>query len=661
MGLPTPYSHARRSNLFCTATKVAKSSMCGIVALVHLDGTAVDRAVVRRMTATLAHRGPDGQDEWVEGPVGLGHRRLAIFDVSPTGAQPLASATGRNVVVFNGALYDYRERRQALKAEGVAFRGTSDTEVLVNAFEQGGAAAVESFNGMFAFAVLDRKAQMLHLFRDRYGVKPLYIWSDGRRLIAASEIRAILAHPNVTKAPNYAAIREYLTFQNLIRPHSFFAGIDLVPPGSHITVDLASGAVRRRIWWDYDFSRTDERLTFQDAMDETRQRLAIAVSRQTVADVPVGSYLSGGLDSGAISALAAAQLPRLATFTVGFDMSRVSGVEANFDERRHAERTAALLKTRHFETVISARDIEEVVPRLVHHLEDPRLGMSYPNYYAAELASKFVKVALSGAGGDELFGGYPWRYYRVFRSVGRDEFLTSYFDFWQRLIPQDDQNRALSPALAEGRGQDMPPYEIFADVFKANDRLRYDTPEAQIGASLYFEARTFLHGLLVMQDRIAMAHGLEERVPFLDNDLVDFALKVPVRHKLANLETMKRLDENAFAKTRLRFLDTDDGKNVLRRSLQDILPPEALERKKQGFSSPEAAWYRGDAIDYVKARLIDNGGGPLGGLINHTYVQHIFDEHQSGLKNHRLLIWSFLCLSYWVEEFFPELMRMRAA
>lgn len=635
--------------------------MCGIVALVHLDGSPVDRAIVRRMTAALAHRGPDGQDEWVEGPVGLGHRRLAIFDTSPTGAQPLASATGRNVVVFNGALYDYRERRKALKANGVTFRGTSDTEVLVNAFEMGGAAAVESFNGMFAFGVFDRKARQLHLFRDRYGVKPLYTWTNGKKLIAASEIRAILAHPDVPKRPNFAAIREYLTFQNLIRPHSFFAGISLVLPASHVTVDLESGRVSQRIWWDYDFTRTDEAMPFQAATEETRVRLGIAVARQTVADVPVGSYLSGGLDSGAISALAAANVPRLATFTIGFDMSHVSGVEANFDERRQAEQMAAFLKTRHYETVISSRDIEEVVPRLVHHLEDPRLGMSYPNFYVAELASKFVKVALSGAGGDELFGGYPWRYYRVFRSVGRDEFLASYFDFWQRLIPQADQARAMTPALTQGGGDDMTPFEIFTSVFKGNDSLRFATAEDQIASSLYFEARTFLHGLLIMQDRIAMAHGLEERVPFLDNDLVDFAMQVPVRHKLANLNDMKRMDENAYAKMRLRFIDADDGKTVLRKSLRDMLPPEAIERKKQGFSSPDAAWYRGDAIDYVKARLIDSGGGPLGALIQQRYVREILDEHVSGKKNHRLLIWSFLCLGYWVEDFFPELVPARAA
>jgi asparagine synthase (glutamine-hydrolysing) len=215
----------------------------------------------------------------------------------------------------------------------------------------------------------------------------------------------------------------------------------------------------------------------------------------------------------------------------------------------------------------------------------------------------------------------------------------------------------MTPGLAAGGGNDMTPFEIFTSVFNGSDRLKFTTPEDQVSSSLYFEARTFLHGLLVMQDRIAMAHGLEERVPFLDNDLVDHAMQVPVRHKLANLAEMKRLDENEYAKLRLRYMDADDGKNVLRRSLRDILPPESLDRKKQGFSSPDAAWYRGDAIEYVKARLINDNGGPLGALIEQSYVREVLGEHISGKKNHRLLIWSFLCLSHWVEEFFPDLTR----
>jgi asparagine synthase (glutamine-hydrolysing) len=213
----------------------------------------------------------------------------------------------------------------------------------------------------------------------------------------------------------------------------------------------------------------------------------------------------------------------------------------------------------------------------------------------------------------------------------------------------------MTPLLADGGGEGATPFEIFRSIFDANSKLRFATPEDQIASSLYFEARTFLHGLLVMQDRIAMAHGLEERVPFLDNDLAQHAMKIPVRHKLANLGQMKTLDENAYAKMRLRYLDADDGKNVLRTSLRDMLPPEAIERKKQGFSSPDAAWYRGAAIDYVKARLVSPRRGPLGALIDQEYLLEVLNDHISGKKNHRLLIWSFLCLSHWVEEFFPEL------
>jgi asparagine synthase (glutamine-hydrolysing) len=224
------------------------------------------------------------------------------------------------------------------------------------------------------------------------------------------------------------------------------------------------------------------------------------------------------------------------------------------------------------------------------------------------------------------------------------------------LVPREDHAACFSPALAAGASEDADAFEVFSSVFQGNQRLKYGTPEDQINASLYFEARTFLHGLLVMQDRIAMAHGLEERVPFLDNDLVDFSMKLSVRHKLANLEAMKTLDENSYEKLRLRYMDADDGKNVLRLALKDVLPKEALERKKQGFSPPEASWYRGDAIEFVRARLLGaEGQRGLSALINPAYSTRIFEEHVSGKKNHRLLIWSLLCLGYWVDDFFPEL------
>lgn len=621
--------------------------MCGIVALLHLDGRPVDVEVLGRITRTLAHRGPDGQDTWVEGPIGLGHRRLAVFDVSDAGRQPMTGAQGRFVVSFNGALYDFRERRAALEAVGIPFRSHSDTEVLVNTLERDGPRAVTQFNGMFAFAAWDRRDGVLHLLRDRFGQKPLYVWRDARMFIAASEIRAILAHPDVPKRPNLSAIAEYLTFQNLMRPHSMFAGVELAPAASHWTIE-ADGNTKKTVWWTPDFTQADPGLSFEEATEETRRLIRQAVQRQAVADVPVGAYLSGGIDSGSIATLAMDVGPRLSTFTCGFDLSGVTGEEAYFDERQRAEQMAKAIGSRHYECVLTARDIEPGVEAVVDHLEDLRLGMAYPNHFVAELASRFVKVTLSGAGGDELFGGYPWRYYRVFRSVGRDEYLENYFQYWQRLVPAEHRGRALAGALEpfahEGR-------EAFVSVFHGLP-ARFGTPEEQISASLAFEAKTFLHGLVLLSDRLSAAHGLEERSPFLDRDLVDFALKVPVQHKLANLAEMKRLDENDLAKVRARFALFDDGKSVLRHAMYGLLPEEVRTRAKQGFSSPEASWYRGDASAYVRRRLGDGGGGAF---VRPDFVRTILDEHFSGRRNHRLLIWSLLCLESWLERHFPEL------
>lgn len=624
--------------------------MCGIVALLNLDGRPVDVDVLERMTASLAHRGPDGQATWTEGPIGLGHRRLAVFDVSAAGRQPMIGAQGRFAVSFNGALYDFQERRAAMAAAGVPFLGHSDTEVLVNALERDGPAGVTAFNGMFAVAAWDRRDHTLHLFRDRFGQKPLYVWREARTVIAASEIRAILAHPDVAKRPNLVAIAEYLTFQNLFRPHSMFAGIELVPPASHWTFDARSGALTTCTWWRPDFTATESGLSFEAATEETRRLIRAAVKRQAVADVPVGAYLSGGIDSGSIATLAADVVPRLSTFTCGFDLSGVTGEEAYFDERQRAEQMAKVIGTRHYECVLTARDIEPGVDAVVDHLEDLRLGMAYPNHFVAELASRFVKVTLSGAGGDELFGGYPWRYYSAFRSVGRSEYLESYFQYWQRLIPEEFRGAALTDDL-ETQGDD--PRDVFASVFR-DLPARFETPEDQISASLAFETQTFLHGLVLLSDRLSAAHGLEERAPFLDRDLVDFALKVPVQHKLANLGAMKRLDENDLAKVRARFAVHDDGKSVLRHAMFGLLPEEVRTRPKQGFSSPEASWYRGNAIAYVRRRL---GDGGCGAFVRPGFVTTILDEHFSGRRNHRLLIWSLLCLEAWVDRHFPEMGR----
>ena len=622
--------------------------MCGLVVLYHLDGSLVDADLLDRMVEKIAYRGPDDGGVWVDGNIGFAHRRLAVFDTSNNGRQPMHSNNGDWTICYNGAVYDFPERRRALEARGATFSSNSDTEVLVNGFAADGIETAESFNGIFTFAAWDKKKRQLHLMRDRHGVKPLYYWTNGKLFAAASEIKALLAHPMIRAELNQEALVEYLTFQNIFRHHTMFKGIAPVPPAGHLVVN-DTGVSPVRIWWDYDFSNTDESLSQKEAIEETRRLTCQAVERQVHSDVAVGSYLSGGIDTGTIATLASRSLEKLTTFTCGFDMSLASGFELNFDERRDAELLAMSLGTEHYERVIGANDIAGVLPQLVYHLEDLRMGMSYPNYYLAGLASKFTKVVLSGTGGDEIFGGYPWRYYRVFRSVDKSEYLRSYYDYWQRIVPVREQRECLQPSvLSATSGMDH--FDIFSGIFNANNTLKYSAPEDHINNSLYFEAKTFLTGLLCIQERISAAYGIEERVPLLDNDLVDFAMKVPARYKLANLGSIKKMDENEYHKGQKILARYGDGKNVLKEAMRGLLPDEVIKREKQGFSPPEGSWYRTDTAQYVEKTLL-SGQRAYADFIRPEYVRRIVDEHTSGKVNHRLMIWSFLNIEQWCRIF----------
>jgi len=622
--------------------------MCGIAGIFNLDGAPVPHRQIKAMTDAMAHRGPDDEGHYIDINLALGHRRLAIIDLSPAAHQPMANKDGSVVVVYNGEIYNYLELRAQLQARGHTFHSNSDTEVLLHGYESEGIEFIERLNGMFAFALWDAGKRTLYLGRDRYGIKPLYWAMRGKTLIFASEIKAILTHPAVERDINLEALNEYFTFQNLFRYHTLFKGVNLLQAASVRWISEREPVLKKLVWWDYDFTRRDESMTFEEAVEETRRLFRQAVTRQLISDVPVGSYLSGGMDSGSITAVASREIPRLATFTCGFDMSSVTGVEANFDERREAELIACHFKTEHYQQVVNASDLSWALPKVVWHLEDIRLGMSYPNYYVARLASRFVKVCLSGAGGDELYGGYPWRYYRVFKAIGRDDYFQQYYAFWQRLVPDEEKSRLFRNDVWR-RIDAKDTFRTFSRVFTFNDSLRYDSPEEHIANALYFEIKTFLAGLFIVADKLSMANSLEERVPFMDNDLVAFAQKVPVRFKLANLEKMKRLDENETKKLR-RFRDFDDGKNVLRRAMADFLPEQIIKRRKQGFSAPDESWYRGENLRYVQEILLDKKA-VYRDFLDPNYVAKIVEEHTAGRANHRLLIWSFLCFEWWCRIF----------
>lgn len=626
--------------------------MCGIAGAVNLAGSSIEPSLLRRMTDAIAHRGPDGEGHWHEGPAGLGHRRLAIIDLSDAARQPMFSADQRYVLTYNGELYNYRELRAELEQLGVRFRSASDSEVLLEALAYWGPQAVARFNGMFALACWDRRERRLLLARDRYGVKPLYYAQQGGSFYFGSEQKAILAAPGFQRRLDKPALLEYFTFQNIFTDRTLLEDIHLLPAGHYATLDLdqpSRGLVRTR-YWDYRFREPEQPAGKQEYLEELDRLFRQAVQRQMVSDVELGAYLSGGMDSGSITAVAAQSFPNLKSFTCGFDLSSASGIELAFDERVKAEAMSARFKTEHYEMVLKAGDMERCLPRLAWHLEEPRVGQSYPNYYAAKLASKFVKVVLSGGGGDELFGGYPWRYYRAVVNQDFEHYIDQYYVFWQRLIPNTVLSQVFAPVW--GDVKHVWTRDIFRDVFLTHDN-ELDRPEDYINHSLYFEAKTFLHGLFVVEDKLSMAHGLEARVPFMDNDLVDFAMQCPVNLKLNNLAEVVRLNENEPGnKTGLYFQKTNDGKQLLRDVMRRHIPADIASAEKQGFSSPDASWFKGESIDFVRRTLLQ-GQPRLYEFLDRGAITGLINEHLEGRQNRRLLIWSLLNVEQWLATTLP--------
>jgi asparagine synthase (glutamine-hydrolysing) len=599
------------------------------------------------MTRVLAHRGPDGEGVWTSGPVGLGHRRLAILDLSETGNQPMVSFDGQVVLTYNGEVYNYRELRSELESAGYRFRGSSDTEVVLNALHCWERNAVQRFNGMFAFAAWFVKERRLLLARDRYGIKPLYFRDNSEVFLFGSEIKAIQQHPSFKFKVSNDALTEYFSFQNIFSDLTLFDGVKLLPAGHFMEVRQGKGCGEPQKYWDFDFNPLP--MSQQEAETELHRLFEKAVDRQLVSDVEVGAYLSGGMDSGGITCVASRKFSNLKSFTAGFDLSSASGLELNFDERERSEFLSNLYKTEHYEVVLKAGDMERVMPELISHLEDLRVGQSYPNYYISRLAGRFVKVCLSGAGGDELFAGYPWRYYHNTVNGYQNGFADRYFKYWQRLVPDDFRETFFNSGLRSQLDFDRPA-RVFKELLdgghsKGNDAQSY------INSSLYFESKTFLHGLLLVEDKLSMAHGLETRLPFLDNDLVDFAMKVPVELKLRDWKNTARINENDLTSKAFQFKSVStDGKILLRKMLQRYVPEEYCNGHKQGFSAPDASWFKGDSVEYIR-RLLFSDDARIFEYIDADVAQRLMNDHIDGKENRRLLIWSLLSFEWWLRTF----------
>lgn len=662
--------------------------MCGIAGIASISSAPLEPMRIKDMCDSIAHRGPDdagysffrlsktlkreggywcefvdeefrginehlpvlggqySRDELSNGEfsLALGHRRLSIIDLTHYGHQPMASPCRRYWVVYNGEIYNFPELKEALEKKGHLFNSRSDTEVLLHLWEEYGVDCLSMLNGMFAIAMYDRMENELVLARDRFGVKPLYYAIHDGFLLFGSEIKAILASRMLPSAIEPSSLVEYFSFQNIFSAKTLFRGVNILAAGQYLVCRPNSGQEPILRNYHSHFPSMDASLTDVDVVAE---KIAVsfgnAVKRQLISDVEVGSYLSGGMDSGSIVAVAGKNIPRLMTFTGGFDLTNVNGIEQGFDERGLAEKLSYLLQTEHYDVVLHAGDMPAAMERITWHMDDPRVGMCHQNWYVAKLASRFVKVCLAGAGGDELFAGYPWRYRHGMDAVNAEEFDKSYFKYWHRLFGPDAIRGLFSPDLGNG----------FASVEESFARLMGNAPDFQkdfsihenlMQRALYFEFKTFMHGFLVTEDHISMAHSLETRVPFLDNDLADLAWSIPPSMKVNMLEMMN-CDKGGH-------VESAEGKMILRRAMEEYLPAEFTRQHKQGFSPPDENWFRGPSMDYIKSILLDKQTLDRA-WFDRGFVTARLDEHFNGRQNHRLLIWSLLSFE-WLQRHFVE-------
>lgn len=659
--------------------------MCGIAGILSLNKEPIEPYAIKRMCDVVAHRGPDDAgyalfslgnrqqksgNFWFEltdnnfkhknvhlAPIesdyagreiednrwhlALGHRRLAIIDLTPKAHQPMSDRGKRVWITYSGEVYNFRGLRAELEKAGYAFYSNSDTEVIINSYIEWGIECVAKFNGMFAFALWDNDKNKLYLCRDRYGVKPLYYTVKNNCLVFGSEIKSILQSNCISAALDLTSLAEYFTFQNNFGERTLFKDIFLLEPGHYLEIDCQGPNTQVPIkpskYWDYTFINEPDK-----GEEYYKERLLTefkeAVSNQLVADVEVGSYLSGGMDSSSITVAASKGKERWKAFTCGFDVSVSDQIERFFDERDKAEIVSSAHNLEHYEMVIHAGDLEWALPRVIWHTEDLRLGMCYPHYFMAQLASRFIKVVLSGPGGDEMLAGYPWRY-RI-HSESAEEFPDKYYQFWCRLIP-DDRKKQFFTTKVSAAISGYSSKETFNQFYYSNPNL-YSENMSSTKRAMYFEAKTFLHGILILEDKLGMAHSLESRVPFLDNGFVDFATRIPTRH-LVNFGLLKSNPEQ----------ENLASKYIFRKALEGLLPEPIINGQKQGFSAPERTWYRTKLVDYIRATLLAKESRILE-YINRQYIEKVIDEHINKGVNHRLLIWSLLSFEWWNRQFMEK-------
>lgn len=623
--------------------------MCGICGKLNLDRRwEVDPALLRAMLDTIRHRGPDGEGTYLSGQVGLGHRRLSIIDLS-TGQQPLANEDGTVWIVFNGEIYNYQDLRRDLLTHGHAFKTQSDTEVIVHLYEEYGEFCVEKLRGMFAFAIWDDRQKALFLARDRVGIKPLYYCLTEDSLIFASEIKAILADPGVEAEVLPAMIDRFLTYFYVPGDETLFRNIRRLAPGSFLVVK--DGKVKVQQYWDLHF--TPAGLSLRKAEQQLLELLDESVRLHMIADVPVGFLLSGGVDSTAMLGLAVGKTDRpISSYTIGFSEPGVG------DERPYARLAARIYGSEHHEMTIGSKDFADFLPRYIWHMEEPVCEPpAIALYYVSKLARDYVKVLISGEGGDEAFGGYPnyrnmlwferlktaFGPFRGLLSSGisvagrllRSGRISKYYPLVDMPLESYYYSRTSSPFSFFNRNFPKLYSRDFAhQVDKENSvaaTKRYFSNgihSDRVNRMLYVDTKTWLpDDLLIKADKITMANSLELRVPLLDHKVLEFAASLPGNYKVHGLTT----------------------KYMAKRALNKVVPREISDRKKTGFPVPYESWLRGDLRDWLLDILLDRETLARGYFQRASLENLVAEDLRCGRYSKE--IFSLVVLELWHRQF----------
>ena len=630
--------------------------MCGICGKYSPAGVQPEE--IDRMMDAIAHRGPDDSGSYLNGPIGLGNRRLSIIDLE-SGKQPISNENGTIWVVYNGEMYNYKILRARLESRGHQFRTNSDTEVIVHLYEDIGERCVEEISGMFAFALWDGSEQKLLLARDRIGQKPLFYAQAGQDFLFGSEIKAILANARQRPELDPLAMHDYLSLRFISPPHTIFKRIYKLPPAH--TLVFQQGQTRLRRYWHLSF-RQKLILSEGEILEALREQLERTVETHLISDVPVGAFLSGGLDSSLIVAVLARDLeltPR--TFSIGVD-------ESDFDELPYARMVAEQYHTRHTEERVAANLLQSL-PTMIWHLDEPSDPIAACMFQAAQLASKYVKVVLGGDGGDELFAGFD-RYvgsryidmYSLLPLILRKGFvgpildqlpdsftyksLTQKLRWVHTLSLQRNAAEQYAEATSFFRFSHRAKRELYSDQLwkEAEGRnstsaitepFRHADADDLLDRMLYTDFVTRLpEHSLVLTDRMTMAHGLEARSPFLDHELIEFLAKVPANLKIQNSQP----------------------KYLMRKLASDYLPAPILQREKQGFMLPIAYWFRADLFPVV-SQTLENSHFVKEGWFKKESVQRLLEEHRTNRYDHHVRLWMLLNLELWHQIYIEEIER----